>query len=311
MKNKIYILGLINTLLVFLGILFKVQHWAGASILLTLGLSMLVLVFLPAALLDNYKAQGTKENRILYIVAWVTAFIVFSAILFKVQHWPGSGYGLMIGLPLPFILFLPVFLLVTGRDKNHNIYNTVAVLFLLALISAFTAMLAIGVSKGRTLDSLSVCANYNRVGKAYAGLATAGSKSPLILKIDEAIKLTEEYKENIYRIEGITGEQWSNNPEVVMKSHSGNLSEARAFKTRDEKVHGDLQSALSDLITMVEKDPGSNNLAPRLKVILNMEQAGSQGYIWKDPLFMGDVQPWVHAYLEGLEVNLKLIKATL
>ncbi|NMC38741.1 MAG: hypothetical protein GYA41_10500 [Bacteroidales bacterium] len=68
MKNKIYILGLVTTLVVFLGILFKMLHWPGAGILLTLGIFLLVFVFLPVALINNYKASEKKGNRSLYIV---------------------------------------------------------------------------------------------------------------------------------------------------------------------------------------------------------------------------------------------------
>ena len=38
MKQKIYIVGLVTTLLVFIGTIFKVNHFPGAGIMLTLGL---------------------------------------------------------------------------------------------------------------------------------------------------------------------------------------------------------------------------------------------------------------------------------
>ncbi|MCU0462627.1 MAG: hypothetical protein MUF36_11555, partial [Bacteroidales bacterium] len=62
MKNKDYTLGLITTGILFCGILFKVQHWPGAAILLTIGIFMTVFIFLPLALYDNYKAHGNREN---------------------------------------------------------------------------------------------------------------------------------------------------------------------------------------------------------------------------------------------------------
>lgn len=311
MKNKTYILGLVTTLLVFLGILFKIQHWPGAGYLLILGIFMLVFIFLPAALINNYKAQGNKENKILYIVTWITCFIVFTAMLFKVQHWPGAGYGLMIALPFPYVVFLPVFLFVTSKNKNFNIYNTVAVLFLLAIISAFSAMLAISVSKERTLDSLAISTNYNKMNMAFEKLPAGSSQMPVIQKADEALKMIDEYKEIIFRHEGITEEQWLNNPEIIMETGSRKAQKARTFTGREGQVHGELQETLSDIIILLEKDPLNKPLAENITAILNMAPSRNVGYIFKDPLFKSDVQPWAHAYLDGLEVSLKLVKATI
>ena len=313
MKNKariIYITGLVTTMVMFTGILFKVQHWPGAGYLLILGILMLVFAFLPAALISNYKARGTRDYMILYFVTWISCFIVFTAMLFKVQHWPGAGYLTMIALPFPYVVFLPVFLIVTGRDKSPNIYNTVAVLFLLALISAFSALLSLGVSKERTLDSLTISYNYNRTSHAYNEMQPDAS-GPLTVRIDHALKLIEEYKGFIFAHEGITEEQWVSNPEILMEPGNRKAQKTRSFSGREGQVHGELQAALSDMIVLAESEPRLKALAPRIKTIFSMEPSRGEGYIWNDPLFKSDVRPWVHAYLDGLEVNLKLIRATL
>ncbi len=52
------------------------------------------------------------------------------AMLFKIMHWPGAGYVLRVSLPFPFVVFLPVFLAAASKNRNFNIYNTIAVLFL-------------------------------------------------------------------------------------------------------------------------------------------------------------------------------------
>ncbi|MCK7536611.1 MAG: hypothetical protein MZV63_39315 [Marinilabiliales bacterium] len=100
--------------------------------MIILGVTLLVLVFLPLALRNHYLTEGNRQNRALYIVAWLTCFVVFGGMLFKVMHWPGAGKALLVALPFPYVVFLPVFLAVTGKDKNFSIYNTVYVLFLLA-----------------------------------------------------------------------------------------------------------------------------------------------------------------------------------
>ena len=101
MKQKIYILGLVTTTILFAGTVFKVNHFPGAGWLLTIGMLTLVFIFLPVALINHYNTEGNKQNRSLYFVTWLTCFVIFIAMLFKIQHWPGAGYALIIALPFP------------------------------------------------------------------------------------------------------------------------------------------------------------------------------------------------------------------
>src|SRR5665647_279943 len=124
MKQKIYILGVITAIIICTGIILKVNHWPAAGILITAGTMILVLIFIPVALINNYKTEGNTQNRLLYIVTYITCFVVFTGMLYKIQHWPHAGVALLIALPFPYIVFLPVFLTVTSKNKNFNIYNT-------------------------------------------------------------------------------------------------------------------------------------------------------------------------------------------
>jgi hypothetical protein len=54
MKQKIYILGLVTVLILALGTLLKLNHYPGGAHLLVLGIVLLVLVFLPKALMNHY-----------------------------------------------------------------------------------------------------------------------------------------------------------------------------------------------------------------------------------------------------------------
>ncbi len=311
MKNKNYILGLITTGILFCGILFKVQHWSGAAIIFTIGIFMTVFIFLPLALRDNYKAHGNSENRSLYIVTWLTCFVVFTSMLFKIQHLPGAGYGLLISLLFPYVVFLPVFLVVTSRNKNFNIHDTVFVLLLLAANSAIAVLLSLNVSTEMTVDSLKITGNYNKAELVLDKVNLKNSQSPVVMKIDEALRLIDEYQELIYRNEGITKEQMNNDPEILLESGSRKTPSAAELTGREGSVVLDLQTALSDLIKLLEKSPDYESLAKAAPGILNMDTSGNFNYIWIDRLFKSSIQPWVHAYLDGLEANLKLMRATL
>ena len=61
MKNKIYIIGLLSSMFIITGAMFKIMHWPGAGISLILGIALLCSVFLPAATISSYKDNGRKK----------------------------------------------------------------------------------------------------------------------------------------------------------------------------------------------------------------------------------------------------------
>ena len=67
MKKFIYISGIVIINLFAIGALFKIQHWPGAGILITLGLGLFCLGFLPLAFIQSYKGNGKKKQVIVLI----------------------------------------------------------------------------------------------------------------------------------------------------------------------------------------------------------------------------------------------------
>lgn len=60
MKIFTYIIGTVSAMLFVIGVLFKIQHWPGASVLLTLGLGVIGLVFIPLCAMRLYKKDKDK-----------------------------------------------------------------------------------------------------------------------------------------------------------------------------------------------------------------------------------------------------------
>jgi hypothetical protein len=312
MKQKIYILGLITAIIISTGIILKVNHWPGAGILITAGILILVFIFLPAALINNYKAEGNSQNRLLYIVTWITCLVVFIGMLFKVMHWPYAGVGLMIALPFPYIVFLPVFLIVTSKNKNFNIYNTVFVLILLAVNSVFSALLSLNVTKNTVNDSYNITRDYCRVNDAMAELPVIVSESAVNLKIDEIIKISNNYQDVILKHEGMSREQWEKNPENLLIPESPNIA-AQVLEDNGEMPAGTkLEKALNELIVLMKQTKGYEETAKALPSIIGLGDEKEE-----DPAaaFRGRniVIPlsWALTYLDGLEANLNMIKASM
>jgi hypothetical protein len=310
MKQKLYILGAIAAMITATGAIFKVNHWPKAGILIVTGTLILVLLFLPAALINNYKAEGNSRNKILYIVTYITCFVVFIAMLFKIMHWPHAGIGLVIALPFPYVVFLPVFLVITSKNKNFNIYNTVFVLLLLALNSVFSALLALNVSKGTIVDSYNISRDYCHIEAAMADLPVVGKQSAVDVKIDEVLKIAENYQDLILRHEGFTREQWKKDPVNLLNPESPNIPMA-VLANSGESYPGDrLQKALQELISLMEQSKGYQAAAKALPSILGFAAANGTEPDWTIRNVAGTNLSWVLIYLDGLEANLKMIKAS-
>jgi hypothetical protein len=311
MKQKIYILGFMTPLIISLGAIFKINHWPLAGYMLILGILTLVFLFLPLALRNSYKSEGNRQNLILYWATWLTCFAVFIGMLFKILHWPYAGVWLMIALPFPYVVFLPVYLVVTAKNKNFNIYNTVFVLFLLTAFSAVSLLLALSVSKERIADSLSIPGNYNRMENAISMIPYKNRQSDVDQKIDDLLKISGEYKELILKVDGITADQWNNDPKLLLTSDSWQTKRNKLMEL-GLSLQGQLKTGLSDLLIMLEKTPGYESFAKAAPEILDMEKNRSgNSFNWKDDIMIYSEQPWSLSYLGGLETNLKLLRLSI
>ena len=311
MKQKIYILGVITTIILTTGAILKVNHWPAAGILLTAGTLILVLIFIPVALIDNYKTEGNSKNRMLYIVTGFTCFVVFTGMLFKLMHWPHAGIALIIALPFPFIVFLPVFLIVTSRNKNFNIYNTIFVLLLLAINSVFSALLSLNVSLDTIIDSYSISRDYNKVEAAMAELPLNKETSAVNMKIDEIIKITHVYQDLILNHEGMTREQWKNNPGNLLRAVSPDVAASVLADNGEMPAGLKLQKALSELVDLMKQTKGYEEAVKALPEITGLEfekgEDPAGAFCGRNILIN---LSWALTYLDGLETNLNMIRAS-
>jgi hypothetical protein len=310
MKQKIYFLGLASSLIIFMGILFKVNHWPGAGIMITTGFVALVLVFLPAALIDHYRSGEPEKSRLLHIVTYLTCFVVFTGMLFKIQHWPMAGVFLLVAVPFPFVVFLPVFLTVTSKNKNFNIYNLVFVLMLLALVSVFSALLSLNVAKNTITDSYSLSGRYINFAGVMKQLPEPASQKPVGLLIDKTIGTIDAYREIILKSEGMTPGQWETNPDDLIRPDSPALA-AMALEDAGEVPYGArLEKELKEIISLLEKTNGCESLAKATSSFAGFSSTGLTTEQWAGGTFKDSTLAWVLIYLDGLKANLLIVKSS-
>jgi len=300
-------------MIVFLGGIFKVNHWPGAGIMLTLGMLMLIFLFLPLALINHYKAEGNRQNLLLYIVTWLTCFVVFGSMLFKIQHWPYAGKLLIIALPFPYMVFLPVFLAITAKNRNFSVHNTVYVLFLLSGISVFSVLLSLNVSKERIDDSLNLSRNYNRIEQVLDKIPAHAVDNAVNRKIEDLIGVIDDYQSRIFAAEGITESDWESDPWSFPRLESMDVvSGTLVTGGKEPSLDLTLQSGLKDLISLLETTAGYEELAKAAPGIFEYEDhPDARPDEWTRQMFLVNTRAWSLIYLDGLETNLKLLRTSI
>ncbi len=95
------------------GILFKIQHYPGAGIMLVISLSCLSMM----SLLRTAIPIGTKSklSKIANTVGSLGGSVAFVGLLFKIQHYPGASVMMMNGIILLSAAFIVSFI---NADKS-------------------------------------------------------------------------------------------------------------------------------------------------------------------------------------------------
>ncbi len=145
MKKLAYISGIISLILISLGAMAKTAHWPGASMALVSGITLLIFLFLPAALINNYRKTGSKSAAF-YTIVYLSAFLLFISALFKINHWPGAGLLMYIAIPFPFVVFIPMLFREAKKNEKMTLPNVISILFFMAFMALGTAFLSVNLS---------------------------------------------------------------------------------------------------------------------------------------------------------------------
>lgn len=172
MKNFTYLFGLTSAILTIVGSFFKRMHWPGAGILITVGMILIVFVFLPLYFITNHREQLEKKNPVYAIVGYLTIALLLAGATFKIQHWPGAGWLIYASIGFLLIGFVPLYVVNIFQRSGKEKANLPYIVMLLVGIACVMLMGNVNMSK----DLLDVYmneaqANENRVEEVQAGTA--------------------------------------------------------------------------------------------------------------------------------------------
>ena len=211
MKKYVFATGTASTSLMFLGAMFKVMHFPGAAILLMLSIFTFCFLFLPFALYHVYQNSSPKKYKALFIVTYFVFAFVFVGALFKVLHWPGASWFLIVGVPLPLLVWLPVYLFQTRKEKKYLMVNFMGVMFGMTFLTVFSALLSVNVGYN-VLLGVENQFKRNEIIIEYSEVKPLGVTQTIKQKSDELCAFVDELKEELL----IKSE---NNPEDIQNGN--------------------------------------------------------------------------------------------
>ena len=311
MKNKIYIFGIVLLILFAIGSIFKVNHLAGAGIMISVSLALFSLVFCPMALVSAYRAEG--KHAFIYVIGGITIAINFVAALFKIMHWRGAGIMLTIGIIIPFILFLPAYLVYQGKKGVRNIKNLILVLFLLVYIAAMDAMMAVNVSKAVIDDTLLTAYYQESTQDHLSDLDSADLTTGRMLaeKTDQLVAEINQLKEALVmevskdNVEAVSKESGVNIYKVIGKDNRNVSTQVMIVGDRALDLKQSIDEYKDFLNEITE-----NQQVDFIDKYLDTEDFEWEGnrYSWEEIHFEGTLLVWAINHLTSLEFRVRMVE---
>ena len=184
----LYLTGMFAGMFAIIGSLFKVQHWPGASVLLTLGLATLAFAFLPIYASVKKKEAAAKNepfNSKLIIAGVIAGALLIIGALFKIMHWPGAGIVILVSWSLLGVILLPYLVLNQLKQKENKINN-----FIITILVAVTVSILL-LAKARS-EPWPLLQGYHLPGQNFiSNAALLEVQSDLILANTKAVESTQ------------------------------------------------------------------------------------------------------------------------
>lgn len=146
LKLILYLSGCLTAIAVTTSIYLTIsqsRQIPGSTIFLLVSLLLLMLLFLPSILLNQYKRQVAKSfNKLMYLSGSLGLFFFMVSILFKIQHWAYGSIFLLVGILLLMFLFLPSIILIQyKRQVSKSFINKL--IYLSVSLGVFFLMVSI------------------------------------------------------------------------------------------------------------------------------------------------------------------------
>ena len=330
-----YIISIMGGIIFIIGILFKVQHYPGAGLMLTIGFSSIGLVLIPTILVSKLRNENARNLHIAYIIGAIFLIIYLAGDLCKIQHWPGASVLLVFGAIGLTTIFLPIYAMKVYKNtevvKAGFLFLSIGILF----FNMFNLLLAINVSKdvltyfvkpGKEIIKTSSILK-DKCNELTAKIIADSNVSDTTLKANvEKVKLIsdatfnyiEEIKtELISRVDGISKDEAiaaAKNPTLIVNKSDNQISTRFLCGDSPDGSNGkasEIKSKLAILKTEFLKiGTGDKNSATMITKVLNTDavnlKEGEQPVSWEMNNFYQTVMIFAVNKLSYYQRNLRI-----
>lgn len=139
MKKLTLITGVVSAIIVLIGGVFKILHWPGAGVALTVGITLFA-VYALLLFIDKQEFAKNTMHKVSNVFVLIAMVLISLGFLFKMMHWPGAGVMIYIS-NVALLALIPVSFIKASKEsdvvKKLNFYNEAIVLILLITFSLF------------------------------------------------------------------------------------------------------------------------------------------------------------------------------
>ena len=124
MKKILYLIGLLSTAFTFLGSIFKIMHWPGASVMIIIGAFSFAFIFIPLLIFIKFKEVIFLFDKFIYSIGVVLGTILMVGFIFKLMHWPWATVLMLSSILIFNFVYIPVYFLTRFKREDLK-FNTV------------------------------------------------------------------------------------------------------------------------------------------------------------------------------------------
>ena len=140
MKKNTFIIGVISSFLLLVGVAMKFEHWPGAAVVMTLAAVLFAFGYSVLLMIDKNAFAQNSFQKTVNLMTMLSMTIIMVAFIFKFQHWPGARIGLYVG-NLLLLAMIPILFIHASKEsdpvKKLNFNNEAILLVLLTAFSFF------------------------------------------------------------------------------------------------------------------------------------------------------------------------------
>jgi hypothetical protein len=223
-KKWMHLIGFLGSFLLSIGFLFKLQHWAGATMAIALGIVLIGLVFTPMVLFNKFHDKEVSVPGNIFIIALSGLMLSIIGILFKLNHWAGATMLLLLGNVLLILIAFPIYVVKTYKEEAHVtnsfIFLVIALVWFVVPISLISINTSVDVLKTtyKTSDYINMDLAFIEEGNAvlFAGMAANPKAVAIINKASELVDYIQGIKAEMVKL--------SNNDAAISASNEINVS---------------------------------------------------------------------------------------